>query len=146
MNKKGLAIPVMYIALGAVIATVVIYGIMRWRLNDPVKITPYAGTGCWALVFAGRNFDPPMAKLNGPTFIERFANDPVVTPELKPVGGEIFLRSIQSVIIGPQARLTGFSQPKFDNPSLTLEAGRLVPDLIDLGFHERVMSLKLECP
>ena len=113
--------------------------------DKKVFVPPYGERGCWVLLFAGKEFDPPMVKLNGPTFIERFEDEPVVIPELKPVGGPVFLRSIQSAIIGPRARLEGYEQPDYDNRSITLEPGQQVADLIDLRFHERVKSLQVNC-
>lgn len=113
--------------------------------DEQVFVPPYGKGGCWVLLFAGEEFDPPMVKLKGPTFIENFRDGPVVTPELKSVGGPIFLRSVQSAIIGPHARLVGYEGIRYSKRSLTLEAGQQVPDLIDLGFHERVNSLQVEC-
>lgn len=115
------------------------------QLPGDVFVPPYGDRGCWVLLFAGKEFDPPVVKLKGPTFIESFERDPVVTPELERVGGPAFLRSIQSAIVGPNARLVGFRNVNYDNGTVTLEPGTQVADLIDLDFHERVESLKVEC-
>lgn len=120
-------------------------GAARAQLPGDVFVPPYGDRGCWVLLFAGKEFDPPVAKLNGPTFIENFEEGPVVTPELEPVGGPTFLRAIQSAIVGPNARLMGFENVNYDKGTVTLDPGAQVPDLIELNFHERVDSLKVEC-
>lgn len=116
----------------------------QWE-DERLFVPPYGQNGCWALFFAGKEFEPPAVRLQGPTFIEQFEHAPVVIPELKRVGGPVFLRTVQSVIIGPRARLIGFEDIRYDNRSLVLEAGQQVADLIDIGFHQRVASLQVEC-
>ena len=116
----------------------------KWQ-DERLFVPPYGQNGCWTLFFAGQEFDPPAARLNGPTFIEQFEADPVVIPELKSVGGPVFLRSVQSVIVGPRARLIGYEGIRFSKRSLELDPGQQVANLIEIGFHERVESLKLEC-
>lgn len=116
----------------------------KWE-DERLFVPPYGQEGCWVLFFAGREFEPPAARLKGPAFIERFEDGPVVIPELERVGGPVFLRSVQSVIIGPRARLVGFAKTRFTERALVLEPGQQVADLIDIGFHERVESLQLEC-
>ena len=113
--------------------------------DKKVFVPPYGERGCWVLLFAGKEFDPPVAKLNGPTFIERFENAPVEEPALKAVGGAVFLRSIQSAIVGPRARLVGYEDIKYSKRSVVLEPKQQVPDLVEVRFHERVSSLQVEC-
>lgn len=116
----------------------------KWQ-DERLFVPPYGQNGCWTLFFAGAEFEPPAARLNGPTFIEKFEADPVVIPELKNVGGPVFLRSAQSVIVGPRARLLGYESERFSKRSLVLDPGQQVADLVDIGFHERVESLQVEC-
>lgn len=135
-----------FVFTGGIVA-IVLAGLWAWSTwyDVPLRVPPHGDRGCWALLFGGKDFHPPVARLKGPTFIERFENQPVVTPELRAVGGEAFLRTVQSIIVGPQAELIAYRQVRFDNPGLTLGPGDQVPDVSEIGFHERMNSLKVQC-
>lgn len=110
-----------------------------------VRVPPYGAEGCWVLVFGKKDFYPPVARLQGPTYIEKFENGPVLTPELRDVGGDAFLQQIESAIVGPRANLTGYRDIRFDGPSMALAPNTQVADLNEIQFHERVKSLQVHC-
>lgn len=103
------------------------------------------GQGCWASIFDGTDYRGARAHLTGPTFLEHFKTDPVVEPDLKDVGGQRFLRAVDSLVVGPNARVIAYEGVNFSGIELVFPPGTHVGDLNRFNFAERVRSLKVQC-
>jgi hypothetical protein len=115
---------------------------------DDLFIVPEGRQGCWVSFFENRDFRPPAVQLTGRTFVESFEPNAqaVVEPPLQKAGGAEFLQRVQSIVVGPHARLVGFAEAQYSGGrTLELGPGRRVPDVSRLDFHQRVDSLKVFC-
>ena len=102
--------------------------------------------GCWASVFDGTAFRGDAARLTGRSFIERFDSDPqVLEPDLRNVGGQDFFQRIDSLIVGPHAKLIAYAGQWFDAAEITFLPNARVSDLRKLNFANRIESVKLVC-
>jgi hypothetical protein len=110
-----------------------------------VFVPPYAEKGCWARLYAGTDFALPLRELEGPTYIEAMDAAPVRLPEMEKTTPLPLFRDIQSVVVGPHAKLVAYAEPLFREPALTVDRGTSVPDLGTLDFHKRVESFELAC-
>ncbi|MEF8698413.1 MAG: hypothetical protein V5B33_03640 [Candidatus Accumulibacter sp. UW20] len=113
--------------------------------EKPVLVPPYKDTPCWVSVFDGQNFQPPSARLTGPTFLEKPETGPVVAEDLRHLGGENFIDRIDSLIVGPRARITVYDEVNFSGHKLSFEANARIPDLAVYDFNNRIRSIKVEC-
>lgn len=113
--------------------------------DKPILVPPYEATPCWVSVFDGKGFQPPAARLNGPTFVENSIMEPVLTPDLRNVGGQDFIDRIDSLIVGPRGRVTVFDQPNFSGNRRSFGPGEKVPDLSVHGFDNRIESIRMNC-
>jgi hypothetical protein len=86
-----------------------------------------ATSGCFVHAFAREQFRPPVTTYTGPR------HEPV------------FMRDASSIIVGPGARLLGYSAHGYRNESLDVPPDAHVPDLGVLGFDRRVDSFKVVC-
>lgn len=114
---------------------------------DAPFLPPYTGEqGCWVSIFDDKNFRGDAARLAGPTYIEKFKTDSrVVEPDLRSVGGQDFFRRIDSVIVGPNARMIAYAGQWFSAAEITFLPNARVPDLDVLNFSNRIESVKVQC-
>lgn len=110
-----------------------------------VFVPPYADKGCWARFYEHAGFGAPMRQLEGPAFVEAMQGAPVVVPNMESAGMQPLFGELRSLAIGPHARLVGYAQPLFREPSLELAPGTSVEDLGPIAFHDRVGSFKVLC-
>lgn len=143
--RRTRALGAFLLALGVLTASAPVQA--QILANDPAPVPPHGDEGCWVMLFKGKNFKPPMARLEGEEFIERFATEPAatVTPELRDVGGQAFFKEIRSVVTGPTATMLGFEGERFSKQVLEIKPNLSVRDLDALQFRETVKSVKVRC-
>jgi hypothetical protein len=113
---------------------------------DKSFLPPYGDQGCWVSIFDGKNFRGESARIAGPDYIERFVTKPgTVEPDLRNVGGQDFFRRIDSLIVGPHARLIAYAGQWFSGAEITFLPNARVPDLDVLNFSNRIESVKVRC-
>jgi hypothetical protein len=65
-------------------------------------------------VFGDRNFRGEAVQLTSPTFAETFETmRPPLQPDLRNVDGQTFLKRMQSLTVGPHARLIAYEGQQF---------------------------------
>ena len=114
---------------------------------EPPFLPPYTGEqGCWVSIFDAKNFRGDAARLTGPTFVEKFETaGKIVEPDLRNVGGQDFFRRIDSMIVGPNARVIAYAGQWFSAAEITFLPNARVADLDVLNFSDRIESLKVQC-
>lgn len=121
----------------------------------------YAGDkGCWAEFFDGSQYTGKHFLLEGPAQLK----------DLNNVNGENWNLRIDSIKVGPKAKVTVFENPDFkmtlkemakypelmhslgitendirEDSELIFNADSKVHDLSDFNFHKKIKSLKIEC-
>jgi hypothetical protein len=110
-----------------------------------VFIPPYAEKGCWARLYEQPGFAGPMRQLEGPAFVESLAPDTVAVPDVGEIPPQPLFTQMQSLLLGPHARIIGYGEPLFRAPSVELAPGARVAELSSLAFHERVRSFTMKC-
>ena len=110
-----------------------------------VFIPPYAEKGCWSRLYGDAEFGAPVRQLEGPVFVEALAGSPVIVPGLDKIPPQPLFTEIRSLVVGPNARITGYAEPLFRTPTLELSPGARVADLPAAGFYERVRSFAMQC-
>lgn len=113
--------------------------------DRPVLTPPYEDSPCWVSIFGGKNFQPPAARLTGPTYVKSRKTQPVDEIDLRNVGGRDFIDRIDSLIVGPRARITIYDRPRYSGRQLSFGPGERVPDLAVHGFDNRIESIKVVC-
>lgn len=113
--------------------------------EKPVLVSPYADSPCWVSIFDGKEFQPPSARLTGPTYLGKPETGPVVHDDLRNVGGKDFVDRIDSLIVGPRARITVYDQIRYSGNSLSFGPNERIPDLAAHGFENRIESIKVDC-
>jgi sporulation protein YlmC with PRC-barrel domain len=83
--------------------------------------------GCWVNAFGRTQFRPPMTTFTGPTH-ER-----------------ISLAGMESLVVGPGARLVGYAGPRFERRTVELAPEARVPDLDAAGFERRTDAFQVVC-
>ena len=116
--------------------------------------------GCWADFFDGTQYTGKHFLLEGPAQLENLNN----------VNGENWDLRIDSMKIGPKAKVTVFENPNFkmtlkemakypdlmlslgitekdirEDSELIFNAKAMIHDLSDFNFHKKIRSLKVEC-
>jgi hypothetical protein len=86
-----------------------------------------AAAGCWMHVYSEPGYRGELETYIGPTH------------------GHFALRGEGSLLVGPGARLRGFSDARYDAPRLTLEPGTRVADLLAAGLQNHARSFRLVC-
>jgi hypothetical protein len=123
--------------------------------------TAYAGNeDCWAEFFENSNYEGPHFRLAGPLELDN----------LKNVNGENWASRIDSIKLGPKAKLVIFENINFkltlkemakypdlmralgfteqdvrEDSELIFGANANIHDLSDFNFHHKIRSLKIEC-
>lgn len=110
-----------------------------------VFVPPYAEKGCWTRFYEHAAFGAPMRQFEGPLSVEAMHGAPVVVPNVEQAGAQPLFNELRSIAIGPHARLVGYAEPLFRNPTLELDPGTTVSDVGTLDFHNRVGSFKVLC-
>lgn len=108
-------------------------------------IPPYGDQGCWAVLFGNTGFRPPQARIDGPAFLEQPVSGPVTEPELNDVGGQAFMKRIDSLIVGPRARVRIYEQPRYSGSDITFEPGTRVKTLQAYGMGNDIGSMRVYC-
>ena len=116
--------------------------------------------GCWADFFEGTRYTGKHFLLEGPAQLENLSN----------VNGENWDLRIDSMKIGPNAKVTVFENPNFkmtlkemarypdlmrslgitekdirEDSELIFNANAMIHDFSDFNFHKKIRSLKVEC-
>ncbi|MBT9097278.1 hypothetical protein KFZ76_06095 [Methylovulum psychrotolerans] len=123
--------------------------------------TAYAGDeACWAEFFHGTNYTGEHVRLNGPVQLDNLHN----------VNGENWDLRIDSIKVGPKAKVTVFENLNFkltlkemakypdlmrslgvteqdikEDSELIFGAKATIHDLSDFNFHDKTRSLKIDC-
>ncbi|MDH6592582.1 hypothetical protein M2165_002471 [Variovorax sp. TBS-050B] len=103
----------------------------------PVRIEdPALASGCWAQFYTGRNFQGDMLTLVGPAEVQSM--DRGTARQLK--------RDVDSVSVGPRARLQVFEHAMFRDRTVEFPANSREGGLMrKLGFGGRIEAMKLSC-
>ncbi len=105
----------------------------------PVQVStdPALGKGCWAQLFDGHGYSGSAVTLVGPVDI--------ADTETRDINLE---GEIDSIVVGPKARLVVFDEENFGDKDAAFGAGERVPDTTysKLGFFDDIESLRLSCP
>lgn len=116
--------------------------------------------GCWADFFEGTQYTGKHFLLEGPAQLENLGN----------VNGENWNLRIDSLKVGPKAKVTVFENPSFkmtlkemakypdlmhslgiteedirEDSELIFNANAKIHDFSDFNFHKKIRSLKVEC-
>ena len=123
--------------------------------------TAYAGDeNCWAEFFQNSGYAGPHFRLTGPVELDNLQN----------VNGENWASRIDSLKVGPKARLVVFENINFkltlkeiakypdlirslgsteqdvkEDSELIFGANATIHDLSDFNFHHKIRSLKIDC-
>ena len=115
---------------------------------------------CWADFFEGTQYTGKHFLIEGPAQLENLSN----------VNGENWDLRIDSIKVGPKAKVTVFENPNFkmtlkemakypdlmhslgvtekdirEDSELIFNANTKIHDLSDFNFHKKIRSLKVEC-
>jgi len=103
----------------------------------PVEVqNPAMQSGCWAQLYDERNFKGDMLTIVGPMELQT----------LDKSTGRHLRRSIDSVVLGPKAKLTLFEHRMFRDRSVTFAPNARESGVLGkVGITGRIESLKLEC-
>jgi len=103
----------------------------------PVLVTdPALASGCWAQFYDKRDFKGDVATLVGPAGFVTL--DKGTARQLK--------KEIDSLVLGPKARLTIYEHALFKDGAVTFDPNAREAGLIKrLGFDGHIESLRLEC-
>ncbi len=106
-------------------------------LMVPIEVSSKAlSLGCWAQLYDERNFKGEMTTLVGPAQVQTVDKGT----------GRYLKRSINSLVLGPKAKLTVYEHQLFRDKSVEFAANAREGGLIKkLGFGGRIESLKLQC-
>jgi len=110
-----------------------------------VFIPPYAQKGCWAQFYEQAGFGPPAYQLEGPTYVEAIPGSIVLVPDLDRIPPQPLFERARSLIVGPNAKLVGYTETLFRGTPTVLDPGTKVPDAASVGYPQRFVSLTLEC-
>lgn len=108
---------------------------------NPPQLDPKYGEGCWVRFFNEPSFKEPLGRLAGALYINSITGPGLIGQ----MDEEEFFRRARSAIVGPEARLTAYAERGFRKEAFTLEPGREVKDLRELGFPKGIASLKILC-
>jgi hypothetical protein len=92
---------------------------------------------CWAEIFEDTDFDKddPHVKIQGPAQIA----------SLKDYSGRNWNNEIESVIMGPGATMTAYSDKDFKGTELVVVPNKRIAKLSELNMGDEIESLKLAC-
>ena len=110
-----------------------------------VFIPPYAEKGCWAQFYELADFGAPMRQVEGPIYVEAIPGSIVLVPGLEQIPPRPVFEAARSLIVGPNARLVGYSETLFRGTPTVLDPGTKLADAATLGYPRRFASLTLEC-
>jgi hypothetical protein len=110
-----------------------------------VFIPPYADKGCWAQFYGQSDFGAPMLQVEGPTFVEAIPGSIVLVPNLEKIPPQPLFENARSLIVGPNAKLVGYTETLFRGTATVVDPGTKVPNAGSLGYPQRFGSLTLEC-
>jgi hypothetical protein len=126
------------------LAFVLLTALPAWAVD--AYLPPHTGSqGCWVSIFGEDGYRGPRAQLTGRTYAENFRTGPVVDPDLRDVGGQSFFRAIDSMVVGPNARVIAYAGGNFSGIELVLRPGTTIADLDIVNFGDRIESLKVQC-
>lgn len=103
----------------------------------PVEVkNPALESGCWAQLYDERNFKGDMLTIVGPMELQ----------SLDKATGRHLRHSIDSVVLGPKAKLTVYEHRMFKDRSVNFEPNAKEGSLLrKIGITGRVQSLRLQC-
>ena len=108
-------------------------------------LPPYAEKGCWARFYEKADFGLPMRQLEGPSFVEAIPSSVVRVPNLEDAGVQPLFAEARSLMVGPRAKLVGYSRTLFRGETTVVDPGTLVRDAGSVGYPKRFASLRLLC-
>jgi hypothetical protein len=127
--------------LAAALAGLALAGCLGPPQRD-VLLPPYAEKGCWARFYGEAGFSGAVRQLEGPVFVESVDAWMVVVPQMQTAPPQPLFSEVRSVEVGARARVTGYAEPLFRQPTLALGPGVRAADI---ALRESVQSLKLRC-
>ena len=133
----------------AVRASVLFAAILLAACHGPperdVFIPPYAEKGCWAQFYEQADFGAPMYQVEGPIYVEAIPGSIVLVPDLEKVPPQPLFEEARSLIVGPNARLVGYTETLFRGTPTVLDPGTKLANAASMGYPWRFHSLTLEC-
>jgi hypothetical protein len=130
-------------------ALIVLAALLLAACHGPPKrdvfIPPYAEKGCWAQFYELADFGAPMRQVEGPIYVEAIPGSIVLVPGLEQIPPRPVFEEARSLIVGPNARLVGYSETLFRGTPTVLDPGTKLADAATLGYPRRFASLTLEC-
>ena len=135
--------------MAGVRASIVFAAILLAACHGPperdVFIPPYAEKGCWAQFYELADFGAPMHQVEGPIYVEAIPGSIVLVPDLEQILPQPLFEEARSLIVGPNAKVVGYSETLFRGTPTVLDRGTRVPDAASVGYPQRFFSLTLEC-
>jgi hypothetical protein len=110
-----------------------------------VFIPPYAEKGCWAQFYEQADFGAPMYQAEGPMYVEAIPGSIILVPDLERIPPQPLFEKARSLIVGPNAKVVGYTETLFRGTPTVLDPGTRVPDTASVGYPQRFLSLTLEC-
>jgi hypothetical protein len=110
-----------------------------------VFVPPYAEKGCWAQFYEAPDFGAPMHQVEGPLFAEAIPGSIILVAHLEQIPPQPLFEEARSLIVGPNARLVGYTETLFRGTATVLDPGTRVSDAASVGYPQRFVSLTLEC-
>jgi hypothetical protein len=110
-----------------------------------VFVPPYADKGCWAQFYEAPDFGAPMHQVEGPLFVEAIPGSIILVAHLEQIPPQPLFEEARSLIVGPNARLVGYTETLFRGTPTVLDPGTRVANTASVGYPQRFVSLTLEC-
>jgi hypothetical protein len=133
----------------ALFAAVLLVASLLAACSGPPKrdvfIPPYAEKGCWAQFFEQADFGPPMRQVEGPAYVEAIPGSIIELPQLEQIPPRPLFGNVRSLMVGPNAKLVGYTETLFRGTATVVDPGARVPDAAAVGYPGRFSSLTLEC-
>ena len=129
----------------ALLATSLLAAACHGPPQRDVFIPPYAEKGCWAQFYGQADFGPPMRQVEGPTYVEAIPGAIVEVAELRGLPPQPLFGEARSLIVGPNARLVGYTETLFRGTPTVLDPGTKLANAASMGYPWRFHSLTLEC-
>ena len=86
-----------------------------------------------------------MRQLEGPSFVEAIPGSVVGVQNMEEAGVQPLFAEARSLMVGPRAKLVGYSRTLFRGETTVVDPGTLVRDAGSVGYPKRFASLRLLC-
>jgi hypothetical protein len=112
--------------------------------QSDVFLPPYAEKGCWARFYEKPDFGLPMRQLEGPSSVEAIPRSAAAVPDMEDAGVQPLFSEVRSLIVGPHAKLIGYSGTLFRGEATVIDRATSARDAASVGY-PRFASLRMLC-